>query len=409
MSKAVSKVADKVVSEQLNAGLSVRLSQQAPIPLDAALDCAPGELLALVGPSGSGKTTILRCIAGLQAAATGEVRCGKDVWFERGNYKNNNKNLHLPPQNRRVGFVFQNYALFPHLTALENVVTALNHLPASERALRARELIARVHLEGLEERRPQALSGGQQQRVAVARALARVLQNRSSVLLLDEPFSAVDQVTRRKLQHELARLRATLNIPMIMVTHDLDEARMLADRITILHRGTTLQSGTPEEVLSRPKNASVARLVQLTNVFEGAVVAGDAEGLGKGAARRRLQWLNYSLEIENQSLVDELTLSVAQQNKVCWVIPPEHIVLHQRVRPSQGERENPVTGELTDCTLMGETTSLTLLANNDRNGSLTFNVPTHVARRNSLMVGETISVSLRAEGIHLMPWEQLRD
>ena len=366
-------------------GLQVRLSQKGPIPLDAEIACAPGELLTLVGPSGSGKSTILRCIAGLHSAATGHVRCNGETWFDAGSGAN------LPPQRRRVGFVFQSYALFPHLSALENVATALGHLPAGEREARARELLARVHLHGLEQRRPNALSGGQQQRVAVARALARD----PAVLLLDEPFSAVDQVTRRKLQRELARLRTSLNIPMLLVTHDLDEARMLADRIAILHHGATLQSGAPTEVLSRPRNANVARLVQLTNLFEGTVgAATEADG------KTRLAWLGYSLEVD-------VNPGFAPGTRVCWVIPPEHILLHQRVRPSHGERENPVSGVISYCTTLGEITSLTLLVNDDRRHPLSLSVPTHVARRNGLSTGDRIGVSLLASGIHLMPWEPL--
>jgi molybdate transport system ATP-binding protein len=368
-------------------GLHVLLRQRTPIPLAAEIACAPGELLALVGPSGSGKSTILRCIAGLHAAAGGFVHCKGETWFDGG------AGINLPAQSRRIGFVFQNYALFPHLGALQNVAAALDHLPAGERDGRAHELLARVHLDGLEARRPHALSGGQQQRVAVARALARD----PAVLLLDEPFSAVDQVTRRKLQRELARLRATLNIPMVLVTHDLDEARMLADRIAILHRGATLQSGAPEDVLSRPKNASVARLVQLTNLFEGTVT-GPAEAGGK----TRLAWLDYSLDVNASP-------DFAPGTKVCWVIPPGHILLHQRVRPSHGERENPVSGVISDCTPLGETTSLTLLVREDRRHPLSLSVPTHVARRNGLAAGEQIGVSLLASGIHLMPWEPLAE
>lgn len=366
-------------------GLQVHLSQKGPIPLDAEIACAPGELLALVGPSGSGKSTILRCIAGLHSCAAGHVRCNGETWFE------NDSGANLPPQQRRVGFVFQSYALFPHLSALENVTTALSHLPADERNARGRELLARVHLHGLEQRRPNALSGGQQQRVAVARALARD----PAVLLLDEPFSAVDQVTRRKLQRELARLRTSLNIPMLLVTHDLDEARMLADRIAILHHGVTLQNGTPEDVLSRPRNANVARLVQLTNLFEGTVDA-PTEADGK----TRLSWLDYSLEVD-------INPGFEPGSRVCWVITPEHILLHQRVRPSHGERENPVSGVISDCTALGETTSLTLLVNHDLRHPLSLSVPTHVARRNRLSTGDRIGVSLLASGIHLMPWEPL--
>jgi molybdate transport system ATP-binding protein len=158
--------------------LKVSLKQRAPIPLAVELRCAPGELLALVGPSGSGKTTILRSIAGLVRPACGRVACAGITWFDSA------AGTWVAPQARRAGFVFQDYALFPHLTALHNVMVALEAFDRGSREARARALLGLVHLEGLENRPPYTLSGGQQQRVALARALARD----PLVLLLDEPF-----------------------------------------------------------------------------------------------------------------------------------------------------------------------------------------------------------------------------
>jgi molybdate transport system ATP-binding protein len=155
--------------------------------------------------------------------------------------------------------VFQSYALFPHMTALGNVVAALGHLPADERLERARDLLTLVHLKGFEQRRPAALSGGQQQRVAVARALAR----EPAVLLLDEPFSAVDRPTRRKLHRELAELRQSVRIPIVLVTHDVDEAAALADRLCVIDHGETLQTGRPAELLAAPANRRVAVALDL--------------------------------------------------------------------------------------------------------------------------------------------------
>jgi molybdate transport system ATP-binding protein len=236
-----------------SATLTVSLRQEGPIPLAADLFCRAGELLALVGPSGSGKTTILRAIAGLYRPRYGRVACDSMLWLDTDG------RIDLPPHRRRVGLVFQSYALFPHKTALGNLVAALGHLPTGERQSRARALLALVHLEELEDRRPTALSGGQQQRVAVARALAR----EPAVLLLDEPFSAVDRRTRRKLHAELAELRKTVHIPIVLVTHDLDEAAALADRLCVLDAGETLQSGTPAEVLTAPATPRVAAALDL--------------------------------------------------------------------------------------------------------------------------------------------------
>jgi molybdate transport system ATP-binding protein len=238
----------------LNAtGLHVRFRQRAPIALDVELSCSEGELLALVGPSGSGKTTILRMIAGLDRPKEGQVFCGGELWLDTA------KGADLPPHRRRVGLVFQSYALFPHMTALGNVTAALNDIAANQRAERARILLAQVHLQGFEHRYPAELSGGQQQRVAVARALAR----EPKVLLLDEPFSAVDRRTRRGLHKELAELRQAVHMPIILVTHDIDEAVALADRMTVLDAGETLQTGHPSELVTTPANGRVAAALDL--------------------------------------------------------------------------------------------------------------------------------------------------
>ena len=234
-------------------GLHVTLRQHAPIPLDLAFSCAGGELLAIIGPSGAGKTTLLRCIAGLHRPAAGRITCGGATWFDRAT------SINLPTHRRPVGLVFQSYALFPHMTAAGNVATALRHLPPAARADRVASLLATVHLDGLANRRPAELSGGQQQRVALARALARD----PAVLLLDEPFSAVDRPTRRKLHADLQRLRLALAIPIVLVTHDTDEAASLADRFCVLDRGAILQIGTPAEVLDHPASRRVAEIMDV--------------------------------------------------------------------------------------------------------------------------------------------------
>ena len=362
-------------------GLSVELRQERPIPLAATLACAAGETLALVGPSGSGKSTILRAIAGVYTAPSGRIVAGGEIWLDTG------AGIRRPARERSVGFVFQNYALFPHLSALDNVIQAMGHVPPAERRERALRLLERTNLGGLEARRPDRLSGGQQQRVAVARALARD----PKVLLLDEPFSAVDQVTREKLYEELATLRRDLRIPIILVTHALDEASMLADRMCILHRGSTLQADTPLTVMTRPASPLVARLAGVKNIFEATVEGHDAE-------RRltHLRWFGTTLEAGHAP-------QFAIGARVAWSIPASHVVLHRRDRPSRGERENPVFGQIVRCVRMGEMTAVALRVVAGERTDIFFSLPTHVARRNGVAAGETARVSLLADGIHLMP------
>jgi molybdate transport system ATP-binding protein len=259
----------------------VELDQDAPIPLEPRFSCAPGEVLALVGPSGSGKSTILRAIAGTYRPKHGTITVAGETWFDSA------RGIHLPAHRRAVGMVFQSYGLFPHMTALGNVMAAMGHVEPGMRGARAQGLLDLVHLGGLEERRPAELSGGQQQRVAVARALAR----EPKVLLLDEPFSAVDKATRQRLYREIAELRRVLNMPVVLVTHDLDEAIMLADRMAVLYRGRTLQIGTPDEVTTRPVSAEVARLVDLRNLFEGTVAGHEPE-----RARTLIDWAGRRIE-----------------------------------------------------------------------------------------------------------------
>jgi molybdate transport system ATP-binding protein len=361
-------------------GLSVALRQRRPIPLEAALAAKPGELVALVGPSGAGKTSVLRAIAGLLMPDAGRIACAGETWFDA------EAGIALAPQRRRVGLVFQNYALFPHLSALENIAIAMGERPVAARAERARFLLDLVHLGGLEDRRPRELSGGQQQRVALARALARD----PKALLLDEPFAAVDQVTRRKLQRELLSLRRKLAVPILLVTHDLEEAAILADRMILIHRGQTLQDGPPREVLRRPASALVARLTDQRNLFAGTVEPSSAPG------RAALRWGSLALDIPAR---DEFPPGAS----VAWTIAPSDAILHSRHRPSLGERENPVEGAVADVLRLGEAALVALAPDRAPGNILWIALSEHVIERNALAIGERIRVSLVGAAIHLMP------
>ncbi len=361
-------------------GITVDLRHRGPIPLDAEFSCAAGELLALVGPSGSGKSTALRAIAGLFRPDQGAVTCNGDVWFD------SSAGINLAPRLRRIGFVFQNFGLFPHLSAVENVMEGLIHLPRPNRRARAGELLKRVHLSGLEERKPGQLSGGQQQRVAVARALARD----PGVLLLDEPFSAVDKATRQRLYKELVDLRRQLDIPVILVTHDLDEAALLADRLCILHHGKTLQSGPPFDVMARPVSAEVARLVDQKNIFSGTVSGHDM-----AADRTLVTWGGVSLRARHQPEFNS-------GQDLSWMIPVADVRLHRIDQPPRENSENTVTGAISDITRLGDQAGISLRIEAASTLPLFLSIRMGYVNRHALKVGDTVTVSLNPAGIHLM-------
>ncbi|HCO38566.1 MAG: ABC transporter ATP-binding protein [Aquificota bacterium] len=195
--------------------------------LDVELELRDGEFLVLFGPSGSGKTTLLRCVAGLERPEEGYIEVNGEVWFD------SKRGINLPPQKRHVGFVFQDYALFPNMSLLENVMYGMKRKD-KEKAL---ELLRKVRLEGLKDKRPNQISGGQKQRVALIRALAR----EPKVLLLDEPLSALDEELRAELQEELKSFQRSYNIPTLMVTHHKEEALRLADRIVRIKEGRVVE------------------------------------------------------------------------------------------------------------------------------------------------------------------------
>ncbi|MGQ0836544.1 MAG: molybdenum ABC transporter ATP-binding protein, partial [Gammaproteobacteria bacterium] len=246
-------------------GLRVRLRQIAPIPLDLEFTCASGALTALFGPSGSGKTTVLRSIAGLHTPFEASIRCAGETWCDTATARS------VPAHRRSVGFVFQDYALFPHMTVREQLLAAMAHLPDGRRAGRLERLLALAHLSGLEERRPAALSGGQQQRVAIARALARD----PAVLLLDEPFASVDRALRDALHREFLAVRRELRIPIVLVTHDFEDVTRLASDLIVLEHGRAVASGTVSALTAANALPGIAAWREPGVALDAAVVAHD--------------------------------------------------------------------------------------------------------------------------------------
>lgn len=369
-------------------GLHVQVAQDSPMRVHADLHCAPGELLALVGQSGAGKTSLLRILAGLMKPQHGRVDVFGQVWCDTA------AGVFVPPQARHVGLMFQNYALMPHLSALDNVALALLHLPKAERLAQARQWLERVHLTPDQQvRRPNGLSGGQQQRVAVARALAR----EPRLLLLDEPFSAVDQMLRQELYRTLADLRADLRIPIVLVTHDLNEARHLADTLAVMDAGEVLQHGSPAKLYRSPRNARVADLVGIQNRFQGVWMGQDDAHPGFG-------WLGWVPAGGDRSgpkvrlrVRDKGRLSVGQE--VSWVIQADG--LHLLSEPPIDSGQTTVCAHLADLRYLGELSLATLQLDDLPGSELKLTLVGN--QRRGLELGQKLCVRLDLDWVHVMP------
>jgi len=361
--------------------LKIKVSQALPNPLQIDIECAPGELHALVGPSGSGKTSVLRTIAGLSNASLGKIECGNQTWFEANELQGITKSF--SPAERSCGFLFQQYALFPHLTALENVCIPLQN---SEKDLAKRKAIAMDWLDHmgiveLAERLPHQLSGGQQQRVALARALVK----EPNALLLDEPFSAIDAPTRQGLYKILAELRRDLPIPIVLVTHDLREADLLADRITVIDQGVGLQTASPHVLFQKPRNSRVAELVGISNMFEGIFSSG------------KLSW-NHSQHVFE--VVDKG--KIPPQTPVAWVIPADGLSLHPHANA------NTMEAKVEQISSLGQI-AVVQLQINDGAHTVTWEASAAELRRLGLEIGKNTHIEIDGSKIHIMPLRQIND
>lgn len=313
---------------------------------------------------------------------------GREVWCDL------EKGIWREARDRHVGLVFQNYALMPHMSAVQNVALSLLHLPAKQRIERARHWLEHVQLSPEQQgRRPAGLSGGQQQRVAVARALAR----EPRLLLLDEPFSAVDQMSRRGLYRLLADLRRDLSIPIVLVTHDLNEARLLADSLVLMDGGSVLQQGSPDAIHRAPRSDRVADLIGIHNRFGGRWL-GPAEEPGWG----RLQWLGGATDSEALTLTVPDKGRIAPGQSVAWIIPSDAIQLLDG--PGSGAGAWAV--EAVDVRHLGDVTLLTVAVH--ANGEPRLLLTVSGANGRGLRAGNALHIGVDLSAIHVMPQHRLR-
>jgi len=307
--------------------------------LDVAWTAGDG-IAVLFGPSGSGKSLTLRCLAGLERPDAGRMVVNGRVFFDAA------RGVDVPPHRRRIGYVFQGYALFPHLSVGQNIAFGLRDRPRAERQRRAQEVMERLGLGDVARRAPRELSGGQQQRVALGRALAVD----PDLLLLDEPLSALDAPLRRQLREDLDRTLRDWGKPAVLVTHDLSEAYQLADRVIVYDRGRVIQASSKTEFLWQPSSERVARLIGLRNVLLGTVVKATPD-------RLQLHWRGQVLEAVNSPTRAYLPAAGAS---LAFFIRPEYVRLirKDRMAPDAGHHMNLMRGRVVGEADQGTTWSL---------------------------------------------------
>ncbi|MEA2455419.1 MAG: molybdate transport system ATP-binding protein [Thermoleophilaceae bacterium] len=304
------------------------------LALEVALEVEAGECLAVAGPSGAGKTSVLRVAAGLLRPEHGVVEAAGETWLDT------RRGIDVPPERRRCGYLFQEYALFPNLTAWQNVAYPLVGVPRRERRERAMALLERFGVDELADARPRTLSGGERQRVALARALAR----RPGVLLLDEPLAALDARTRAAALRELGAVLRDVEVPALLVTHDFAEAAQLGDRVGVIDAGRVVQEGTPSELAAAPRSAFVAD-------FTGAVVL-------TGVARGGADGLTH-VELDGGGAVASTDLA---EGLVAVSVYPWEIAIEPAGEAPHGSSQNRLAAEVLSITTVGNRVRLGLAA-----------------------------------------------
>ncbi|HAG51177.1 MAG TPA: hypothetical protein DHU69_09115 [Deltaproteobacteria bacterium] len=346
------------------------------------------ELTVLFGPSGAGKSLLLNVLSGIARPDSGFVKINDIEVF------NSTTGINIPIRERRIGYLFQDYALFPHMTVFENIAYGINHLSKNRMKAKVEELIALMRLIGFEDRLPKELSGGQKQRTALARTLA----TEPRILFLDEPFSALDYQVREKLRADLSLIHQRYPMTTIFVTHDLEEAFVMGEKIAIINNGRLEQFGTKDEVFYKPKTRNVAKFLGSRNIFTGRVAS-----------------LNGTIAIINnpdvgeiKALIDIKGPQLLVGEDVTFGIRPEEIMVIRPDRPIDKKiQDNILDGEVV--TTIGKGASHTVyfkIKGTDTN--LKIEIPNFAYRKLNLSKGKQISVSLKRESIWMIPEKQVK-
>lgn len=359
------------MSGRLIANLEKRFASGTTVSASLVLPVDTFSITVLFGPSGCGKTTVLRSLAGLERPESGRITYNDETWFDAA------RSICLPPQQRDIGFGFQDYALFPHLTVRQNIGYGLR-TKGSERDQAITSIVARLQLEGLQDRFPHQISGGQQQRVALARVLAR----RPRLLLLDEPLSALDATLRDELRVRLRQLLGEFGRPVVLVTHDRMEAIALADQLVVIDEGRILQRGTVEEIFSRPHNSRVARIVGIESILPGEILAVE-EGMA-------------TIAVRGQRLTAVAPPDSPRSVHVC--IRGENVTL-QKGKPHLESSRNRLAGTICWITPEGPLVRIGI----DCGFELTSLVTRSASIELGLTVNDPVTATIKASAIHLVP------
>lgn len=338
---------------------------------------APDGMVVFFGRSGSGKSLTLQAIAGLQKPDSGYINIGNTTLFDHLS------SVDISPKERNIGYMSQDYSLFPHITVEKNIGYGISKRKTADKELMVKDMLELFHLIGLEKRRPHELSGGQKQRVALARALMR----QPRLLLLDEPLSALDNITRLRLRDELRSIQKQFKIPVIFITHDPVEAFTMADTLVVFNDGKIEQIGTPQHVFAHPVSVQVAELVGSMNVFTGVV-----EDVNKTA--------NITVIKSGHTTFLSKYHNIPVGKEVWWCIRPEQVMfLRENRLASAPVKENQIEGVVSSSIYTGPTYQIGFCADN----GLLFEIilPAHSYMKLGLDVGKRATVSLKKKEIHI--------